>query len=1018
MKYKNIKNSYRRCMLGLLAGVLLPGGLCTCKKTERKPYNILVIHSYEETCPWINEMNKGISDCLKKHRLAAHLRTFYLDSEYLSARQEVDTLVSLLDRYTDIPPDLILVCDDQATHSLLKGEHPLTYRIPIVFSGVDYPDTTLLARHPQVTGFSTEPDFPMCYKLISSIYPDIHTVTFHTNSSSLSALAIRSHNRQMEKVDLPVTPRIQNMDTVNGIRLSWQLYLGKTPRLRIVPVWDVFYSAMSRSSIYPTFSVNNEGFGNGYLGGYFTPSYDQAYQATERGVEILKGKKPQEFPVEPSKKVFIFDWKEMQKFGISPKQLPKGCEIAYMPLHIRYRIEIIATVILLSLTLVGLACLFIYLYYAERQLKSAEQKRMQMHRNKLKVIMRSIREGVISVDKQLCIISINLPALRWLKLTGNEDTYLGRPVLSLINVSAPGRENYLEEMMATLLRKNRNIQFEYATQLTSLDTQWTFPVAGELAGMYENGVLYGMAITFHDITEEFTRKEFLALTMGTGNVASWHFDTRNRQIVLDKAFFHIFNVEDNGTHSIALADFIEMIQPEDRVVWHETLQKIKASEEMRYTMQVRIDFNGMGHKWWEIRLTYSSGTLFNPQPTLFGIGLHIHKFKQTQQILKETRRKAQQSDKLKSAFLANMSHEIRTPLNAIVGFSNLLTGNEEFEAEEKVLFIETIQNNCNLLLALLSDILDLARIESESMLFKEEVCDVNELINHIFNTQKVIVPEQLQLIKEIPAKTVFLKTDRLRMIQVLTNLINNSVKFTERGYVKLGYSKGNDGFLHFFVEDTGKGIPEKDIPNVFRRFFKKDDLMQGAGLGLSICKVIVDHFKGTIGVTSREGIGSRFTVKIPYNENISVPSKRIKTINDLPIIIQNNMETNGVQNDKINLLIAEDEESNYLLLKTILQKRCNLFRARTGVEAIRIFKEQPVDMILMDIKMPEMNGIDTVKEIRKLSADVPIVMQSAYVFDSDMDKAEAAGANGFLTKPINVKLLKETVLKYCPRVEW
>lgn len=1017
MKHDTIKNSYCLCMLFFLVGILLPG-LNACKKAERKPYSILVIHSYEETCSWIDEMNKGISDCLKKHRLPANIRTFYLDSEYLSARQETDTLASLLDRYTDNFPDLILVCDDQATYSLLKSDHPLTYRIPIVFSGVDYPDTTLLARHPNVTGFTTEPDFPMCYNLIGSLYPDIETITFHTNSSFLSGQAIRTHNRQTEKAALPFIPRIENMDTVNGIKLSWQLYLGNRNRIRVVPVWDVFYSPMSRSSINPTFSVNNEGFGNGYLGGYFTPSYNQTYQATERGVEILKGKKAHEFPVESSKKVFIFDWKEMQKFGISPKQLPKGSEIAYMPLHVRYRIEIVATAILLFLTLVGLAGLFIYLYYAEKQLKSAEQKRMQVHRNKLKVIMRSIREGVISIDKQLCIISINLPALRWLKLTGNEDTYLGRPVLSLINVSAPGKEYYLKEMMATLLRKNRNIQFEYATQLTSVEKQWTFPVAGELAGMYENGVLYGMAITFHDITEEFTRKEFLALTMGTGNVASWHFDTLNRQIVFDKAFFHIFNVEDNGTHSIALADFIEMIEPEDKAVWHETLQKIKASEEMRYTMQIRIDFNGMGYKWWEIRLTYSSGTLFNPQPTLFGIGLHIHKFKQTQQILEETRRKAQQSNKLKSAFLANMSHEIRTPLNAIVGFSNLLTGNEEFEPEEKVLFIETIQNNCNLLLALLSDILDLATIESESMLFKEEVCDVNELINHIFNTQKVIVPEQLQLIKEIPAETVFLKTDRLRMIQVLTNLINNSVKFTECGYVKLGYSKGDDGFLHFFVEDTGKGIPEKDIPNVFRRFFKKDDLAQGAGLGLSICKVIIDHFKGTIGVTSREGIGSRFTVKVPYNENISVPSKQIKTTNDLPIIIHNNMETNGTQNNKINLLIAEDEESNYLLLKTILQKRCNLFRARTGIEAIRIFKEQPVDMILMDIKMPEMNGIDTVKEIRKLSADVPIVMQSAYVFDSDMDKAEAAGANGFLTKPINVKLLKETVLKYCPGVEW
>lgn len=127
---------------------------------------------------------------------------------------------------------------------------------------------------------------------------------------------------------------------------------------------------------------------------------------------------------------------------------------------------------------------------------------------------------------------------------------------------------------------------------------------------------------------------------------------------------------------------------------------------------------------------------------------------------------------------------------------------------------------------------------------------------------------------------------------------------------------------------------------------------------------------------------------------------------------------NELQSNRINILIAEDEESNYLLLKTILQKKCNLFRARTGVEAIKIFGEQPVDLILMDIKMPEMNGIDTVKEIRKVSTEVPIVMQSAYVFDSDMEKAEQAGASGFLTKPINVKLLKETISKYFPLIEW
>ncbi|WP_106827876.1 ABC transporter substrate binding protein [Parabacteroides pacaensis] len=984
-----------------------------------KPYDILVIHSYRKDCQWAPELNKGIDDCFKKYHISTSIRTFYLNCEYLIADEEISALTNLLNEYENNAPDLILVCDDQATYSLLKTEHPFTYSVPIVFSGVDYPNYPLINLHPNVTGFITEPDFLKCYELIQALYPDTKII-LNINSSFLGRQAAKKYEEQIHKRQKNIPLSIHNMDSISGISLMWGFTQGHRIIPKIFPVWDMFYSGLSRTSHHPTFSVNNEGFGNGYLGGYITPSYKQTYQATERAIDILKGKPVKDLPIEASPKVLMFDWKEMQRFHITKKQLPAGSVIAYMPYTVKYKNELILIAILAILIISGFTLYLIYLYKEEKKSKQEAQKHLKEHRDKLKIIMQSVREGVISIDKEMKIFAINPPALRWLKLKGDQKAYLGRNLLSLINISIPGKKYYLKEMITSVFTKHRNTHFEYATQLTSLDEQWIFPVIGELSGIYENNELYGMVITFHDITKDFTQKEFLALTLGSGNISSWHFDFESRRIIFDKSFFHLFNVEDDGSHSIPFEDLAYMIHPEDKNHWEEIYIKIKSGQISQCTLQMRIDFNGMGYKWWENRLSYLPPTTSYAYPLIFGLCLSIHQFKQTEEELHEARIKAQQSDKLKSAFLANMSHEIRTPLNAIVGFSNLLTSDEEYEPEEKQLFIETIQNNCNHLLALLTDILDLARIESETMSFKEEVCDLNEIINQIFLTQQVIIPNHLQLLKDIPQQPVIFKTDKLRLTQVITNLINNAVKFTEKGSVTVGYTCKEDGYIYLFVEDTGKGIPEKDLQNVFQRFFKKDDLAQGAGLGLSICKMIVDHFKGSIDVTSQVGVGSRFTVKIPYmSQPISHQTNKIIESTNNKSIKMETMTTEPTKNNRVTILIAEDEESNYLLLKTILQKRCNLFRARTGVEAIKIYNEHPeIDMILMDIKMPEMNGIDTVKEIRKVSQDIPIVMQSAYVFDSDMEKAKEAGASGFLTKPISVKILKETILKYFPFIEW
>ena len=226
--------------------------------------------------------------------------------------------------------------------------------------------------------------------------------------------------------------------------------------------------------------------------------------------------------------------------------------------------------------------------------------------------------------------------------------------------------------------------------------------------------------------------------------------------------------------------------------------------------------------------------------------------------------KSLESERMKSAFLANMSHEIRTPLNAIVGFSNILNSDMELEPEESESFMGLINSNCDLLLSLINDILDLSRIESGRMVFTFGDYDLNTLLSDIYNVYKIMMPPNVELQIEIPKNGVMLHTDKHRLTQVVTNFLNNAVKFTQQGYIKISYSYQTENeSVCIFVEDTGKGIAKEKLELIFGRFTKLDEFAQGTGLGLSICKVIVERFGGEIRVESEEGIGSRFMVDLP-----------------------------------------------------------------------------------------------------------------------------------------------------------
>ena len=281
----------------------------------------------------------------------------------------------------------------------------------------------------------------------------------------------------------------------------------------------------------------------------------------------------------------------------------------------------------------------------------------------------------------------------------------------------------------------------------------------------------------------------------------------------------------------------------------------------------RYNFNQKGYLWWEFRyaqnINISNG---ETEIEVNGLCLNIQHTKDTEDELINARRKAEESDQMKSVFLANMSHEIRTPLNAIVGFSQLIASEDmELEEEERLEFIGLINKNSDQLLKLINDILDLSRIESGHISFAYEMCNMNELMDDVYNTHRLLMPQGVELRKKVPETPAIINTDRIRLTQVLTNFINNATKFTTQGYIEIKYEYSSDNrFILLSVRDTGKGIPTDKIQQVFERFQKLDEFAKGTGLGLAISQSIIKTFKGTIQLESEEGKGSKFTVSLPY----------------------------------------------------------------------------------------------------------------------------------------------------------
>lgn len=391
--------------------------------------------------------------------------------------------------------------------------------------------------------------------------------------------------------------------------------------------------------------------------------------------------------------------------------------------------------------------------------------------------------------------------------------------------------------------------------------------------------------------------------------------------------------------------------------------------------------------------------------------------------LKLAKEKAEQSDALKSSFLENMSHEVRTPMNAIIGFISLLnSGNVSEEDKEK--YLSRITNNSYMLLQLIEDIIDISKIQANQMQVVKSKFSVNDCLHDLFENfesekekfGKNEIHVELKIDKK-NKKDYLLYTDPYHFKRITGKLLNNALKFTEQGFIRIGYDPlFNNNYdkepysLQFFVEDSGIGIPPDKTHYIFDRFRKVEDkkekLYRGAGLGLFISKELVSLLGGKIWVNSRENEGSTFYFTLPYVDisNLKATETRKK--------LKNTKSHQSSYNwQKKTILIAEDETNNFLLLSEIIRKAgASILEAKDGAQAVKCVKENAsIDLVLLDILMPYMNGYEAARKIKKLRPQLPVIAQTALNDAKQREKSLASGCDGYISKPYDSKELLQLV---------
>lgn len=642
-----------------------------------------------------------------------------------------------------------------------------------------------------------------------------------------------------------------------------------------------------------------------------------------------------------------------------------------------------------------------YINRSKRDMKKAELRILSRYRDLFNNMpLPYVRERLLRDNSSFDIEILDVNHAFEENIAGRERVVhkRGKEIIDIIGNSYP----FLLSAIPTVLESRKPFSYEFFFEPT---------------GLYYNIII--MPTSEEDVVEAFfvditdihnfqvhleTMNHKLAMALEAADLLPWRYNLDENKIIYESKVHQEDAIEtaETHTHEISLEEYLNKIHPSFRSCVKQAFEDLCAGKIKKVRKEYCLDQltpDEDRHEWEEIQVLAEYDASGKPK-ALIGSTISITERKQLEHDLRMARDKAEESNKLKSAFLANMSHEIRTPLNAIVGFSNILASTED--AEEKKEFADIIENNNSLLLQLINDILDLSKIEAGTLEFTYAYVDVNAALRDLeqsANLKNKNPDVRISFKDRLDSCVIY--TDKNRLSQLIINMLNNAMKFTEEGSITFGYKLKDDDTLWFYVEDTGCGIPEDKRKDIFGRFVKLNSFAQGTGLGLSICEMIVGQMKGTIGVESEVGKGSVFWFTIPYQPKEDLSDSNGKEAETVAL--------DRVARSELTILIAEDNSSNYRLFESILQSEYRLLHAWNGAEAVELYRKHKPQLILMDIKMPVMDGYEATAEIRKYSSSVPIIAVTAYAFAQDEQRIINSGFDAYTAKPINGEALKSKI---------
>ncbi len=1005
---------------------------------------VLIINSYSEGSEWAERIQNVITnDLYVKKNIALNLE--YLDNcRFTSLQDAYETMGEVYKHYPSKPRAVVIIGD--AGWIAYRSTLPQSWRdIPVVLTSVrnytisledlisdkDINSIRMIPYMEAAKGFNVTGVFHSLHiketiQLMKTLMPGMKKIVFISDKRFASAYGLTSFKHIMAKfypelkgISLSlkyIEPHdlldsLSYMDKQTGI-LSYGWYVDQSRNQRKDYSINEVQRVIGSFTNTPVFGLVDLGIDNGtYAGGVFSTSNDFGKKTVELLLQILDGKDARKIPFQyMNEEKAHLNYEYLLQSGIDSKLLPKDAVYYKKPLSVyqKYKSTFYLISFLSLLVILGFLLRIGYLMkikkIREREISLLSQYKELYHNNQdLKLLLDSIFDN-IPIPLFVKEVGKDIRYKYWNKkaeeLTGiKSEDVIGKTDFEVFGEEA-GKTNNEKDLD---LVKNGGI-LNYDEDVFFRNTVRSTSVIKSIIQRTDN-TCYILA-TRWDITElkaiqhklELSNRH-LHLVMEAGDILPWTCNIKKNIISVDYDFMNNANSDIERKSSVTTIDeTFARVHPDDKERLKAEFEKVLNGKTDRFDIDFRIDNYGKDYKWCAMHGVVSEWNDNGNPLIVIGSSINITKRKEIEQALLEAKEKAEESNRLKSAFLANMSHEIRTPLNAIVGFSRILAMVNQ-DNEEHAKFADIIENNNRMLLQLINDILDLSKIEAGTLEFIFSDVDINDLLSEIEQSSKLKVDQNTVRISfENRLPECFINTDRNRLAQVINNFISNAIKFTKQGSIKFGYELKKDQ-LYFYVTDTGCGIPEDKLGTIFDRFIKLDAFAQGTGLGLAISASIVHKLGGEINVHSEVGVGSTFWITLPYNPVIPAEEKR-----PVEKVVQSESK-----DKKATLLVAEDDVSNYKLAEAILGKEYNLIHAWNGEEAVQLFRENLPDLVLMDIKMPVLNGYESFQRIREISENVPVIAVTAYASEEDQSIIRNKGFNDFVAKPIYASLLKDKI---------